>query len=120
MRALFGFAQIVAACARDDVLAVRDEMLEHLLEREHLRLERDRPVGARLADRHEREHVEAETRLQRRVLVELVEHDLRRRDFCSSTTMRMPLRFDSSSRRAMPVMRFSACASAIASMMRDL
>ena len=37
------------------------------------------PSRARLADRHERQHVEAERRLQRRVLEELVEHDLRRR-----------------------------------------
>ena len=60
VRALFGLAQIVARAPRDDVFAVRDEVLEHLLEREHLRLERDRAVGARLADRHQRQHVEAE------------------------------------------------------------
>ena len=48
VRALFGFAQVVASAPRDDVLAVRDEVLEHLLEREHPRFHRDRAVGARL------------------------------------------------------------------------
>ena len=79
VRALFGFAQIVARAPRDDVFAVRDEVLEQLLEVEHLRLERDRSVGARFAHRHERQHVEAEARLQRRMLEELIEHDFRRR-----------------------------------------
>ena len=40
VRALFGLAQVVARAARDDVFAVRDEVLEQLLEREHLRLDR--------------------------------------------------------------------------------
>ncbi len=79
MRALFGLAQIVARAPRDDVFAMRDEMLEQRLEVEHLRLERDRSVGPRFADRHQRQHVETEARLQRRVLEELIEHDLGRR-----------------------------------------
>jgi hypothetical protein len=86
-----------------DVFAVRDEMLEHLAQREHLRLERrlrpapdGRSRRASRADRHEREHVEGEARLQRRLLVELVEHDVRRRVRASSTTIRIPWRFDSS------------------------
>src|SRR5271170_1694306 len=53
-------------------------MLEQLLEAEHSRLEDGRTVGTR-ARRHEREHVESKTRLQRRVLEELIEDDVRRR-----------------------------------------
>src|SRR5581483_7736442 len=78
MRALLGFAQIVLRTPRNDVASVRDKMLEQLFEGKHLRLERHRAVGARLADRHEREHVEPETRLQRRMLEKLIEDDLRR------------------------------------------
>ena len=44
VRALFGLAEIVVRPPRNDVLAMRDEVLEQLLEREHLRLERDRTV----------------------------------------------------------------------------
>src|SRR5579872_2975524 len=58
---------------------MRDEMFEQPLEREDLRFERDRSVRARLTDRYEREHVEAEARLQRRVFEKLIEHDFRRR-----------------------------------------
>ena len=61
-------------------------MLEHRAQAEHLRLERRlRPrrlvgaVAASRADRHESEHVEGKAGLQRGLLVELVEHDLRRR-----------------------------------------
>ena len=62
-----------------DVFAVHDVMFEQLLERENLRFERNRTIRPRGARRHEREHVVAKARLQRRMFVELVEHDLRRR-----------------------------------------
>src|SRR5579863_185269 len=78
VRALLRFAKIVGRSRNDDVLAVRDEMLEQLSEAEHLRLDRRRAVGSRTS-RYERQHVEAERRLQRGVFEELIEHDLRRR-----------------------------------------
>ena len=65
MRALLGLRQLVARPAHDDVLLVRDVVVQHLLEREH----------ARHAV-HERQHDGAEAHLQLRVLVQLVEHHL--------------------------------------------
>ena len=84
--ALLRLAQVVRRPAAHDVFAVRDEMLEHRAQAEHLRLERRQrsggmvgAVAASRADRHERQHVERKAGLQRSLLVELVEHDLRRR-----------------------------------------
>ncbi len=84
VRALFGLAQLVAGAALDDFLAVVDEVRQDVAQAQDLRLERRRRAGRVLhlvaaAHRHEREHVEREAGLQRRLLVELVEHHLRRR-----------------------------------------
>ncbi len=65
MRAFLGFAQLVLGAPRDDDLAMLDVRLEHLAQRERARLPFD-----------ERDVVDAEGRLQRRVLVELVEDEL--------------------------------------------
>ena len=61
-------AKLEARAARDDLAAMLDEVLERLLEVQHLRLTRD-----------DGERVDAERRLQRGQLIQLVEHDLPRR-----------------------------------------
>ena len=60
--------------ADDDFVAVRDVVLEHLLERHDLRHE-----AARCRVGHQRQHDDAERRLHRGVLVQLIEHDARNR-----------------------------------------
>src|ERR1700681_3570783 len=84
VRALFVLAQLVARAALDAFLAMVDEVQQDVAQAEDLRLERRRRAGRMLhlvaaAHRHQREHVEREAGLQRRLLVELVEHHLRRR-----------------------------------------
>ena len=59
-------AQLVLGAADDDLALMADVVADDLLEREEPRHVLD-----------QRDHVHAERRLQRRVLVELVEHDLR-------------------------------------------
>ena len=68
VRALLGAAQLVLRAANDDLALVIDVVPEHLAQRQRARDVVD-----------QRDHVHAERRLQRRVLVELVEHDLRDR-----------------------------------------
>ena len=60
--------KLVRGAPRDDLLAEVDEGRDDVLERQQLR-----PPAA------QRQHVDPETRLQRRVAVELVEHHLRHR-----------------------------------------
>ena len=59
-------AQLVLGAADDDLALVLDVVADDLAQRQHLRHVVD-----------ERDHVHAERGLHRRVLVELVEHDLR-------------------------------------------
>ena len=68
MRARSARSQLVLGAPGDDLLLVEDVVADHLAQVER----------ARHAVR-ERDHVDAERLLQRRVLVELVEHDLRDR-----------------------------------------
>ena len=84
VRAVAGLGAVVLGAPPDHFLAVVDEVAQHLAQREHARLERRVGAGGVLhplaaLGRHERQHVEGEARLQRRLLVELVEHHLRRR-----------------------------------------
>ena len=72
--ALERLVEIELRAPDDDFVAVLDVVLEHFLERHHLRHE-----AARARVGHEREHDDAERRLHRRVLVELVEHHARNR-----------------------------------------
>ncbi len=65
VRALLGPAQLVLRAADDDVALVIDVVADHLTQGQ-----RPRDVV------DERDHVDAERRLHRRVLVKLVEHDL--------------------------------------------
>ena len=72
MLALERLVELELRAADDDLVPVRDVVLEHFLERHDLRHELPRRrVG------HEREHDDAERRLHLRVLVQLVEHDAR-------------------------------------------
>ena len=64
--AFLGLAQLVARAALDDVDLVVDVVVEHVLETQDMRHAVD-----------EGEVVDAEARLELRVLVEFVEHDLR-------------------------------------------
>ena len=66
--ALLGLAQLVLRPPHDDVALVIDVVADHLAQRERARHVVD-----------ERDHVHAERRLHRRVLVELVQHHLRDR-----------------------------------------
>src|SRR5215208_4116413 len=66
--------EVELRAADDDVVPVRDVVLQHVLERHHLRHELP---GVRVGD--ERQHDDAERRLQVGVLVELVQHDARDR-----------------------------------------
>ena len=68
MRAGFGLAQVVLQPARDDLPLVLEVVVEQVAQAERLRHAVD-----------ERDRVVAERRLQRRVLVELVQRDLRDR-----------------------------------------
>ena len=70
--------EIVLRAPLDDDLAVLDVVADELAQREHLGFEGQSAAGDRRGRGHERQHVEAEAALQRRVLVELVEHDVRR------------------------------------------
>ena len=63
--ALLGAAQLVLGAAHDDLALVIDVVADHLAQRQRARHVVD-----------QRDHVDAERRLHRRVLVELVEHDL--------------------------------------------
>ena len=74
MLALERLVEVELRAADDDFVAVRDVVLEHFLERHHLRHE-----AARARVGHEREHDHAERRLHRRVLVQLIEHHARNR-----------------------------------------
>ena len=72
--ALERLVELELRAADDDLVPVRDVVLEHFLERHDLRHELGRVrIG------HERQHDDAERRLHHRVLVELVEHDARNR-----------------------------------------
>ena len=66
VRARFGLAQLELGAAPDDFAAELDEVLDDLEQAQHPRTAAD-----------DREHDDAERRLQLRVLVEVVEHDLR-------------------------------------------
>ena len=66
VRARLGLAQLELGAAADDLAAELDEVLDDLDERQHLRPAAD-----------DRQHDDAERRLQLRVLVEVVQHDLR-------------------------------------------
>ncbi len=68
VRALLGAAQLVLRAAHDDLALVVDVVADHLAQRQRARHVVD-----------QRDHVDAERGLQRRVLVELVEDDLRDR-----------------------------------------
>ena len=72
--ALERLVELELRAPHDDLVAVRDVVLEHFLERHDLR---HQPPRRRVG--HEREHDDAERRLHLRVLVELVEHDARNR-----------------------------------------
>ncbi len=65
VRALARLAQVVDRPARDDLAPVAQERVQHLLERQQLRLAVE-----------QRDHVDAEHRFHRRQLEELVEHEL--------------------------------------------
>ena len=77
--AIARLVEFVLGAAPDDDFAMRDEVLQHRAQAEHLRFEGLHHARHRCRRRHEREHVETEARLQRRMFVELVEHDRRRR-----------------------------------------
>ena len=66
MRAGLGLPQLELGAAADDLAAELDEVLDDLEQGQHLRPAAD-----------DRQHDDAERRLQLRVLVEVVEHDLR-------------------------------------------
>src|SRR5262249_55820270 len=66
VRALLGPSQVVPGPTRDDLAAEPDELLKHLLQVHDLRSATD-----------QRQHDDAESGLHRRVLVELVDDDLR-------------------------------------------
>ena len=66
VRALARLAQVEQRAARDDLAPVAQEGLEQLLQRQQLRLAVD-----------EADHVDAEDALQRRLLEEVVQHDVR-------------------------------------------
>ena len=68
MGTLARLAQLVDGAPADHLLAEGDERFEHRLQRQHFRPAAD-----------QRQRVDAEARLQGRVAVELVEHDLRHR-----------------------------------------
>ena len=74
MLALKGLVQLELGATNDNLVAVRDVMLEHFLERHHLRHQLPR-----VRIRNERQHDDAERRLHRGMLVELVQHDARNR-----------------------------------------
>ena len=63
--ARFGFAELELRPSTNDLATELDEVVEDLEERQHLRPATDN-----------RQHVDAERRLQLRVLVEIVENDL--------------------------------------------
>ena len=64
--AFLGLGQLVAGAARDDVDLVLDVVVKDFLERKHAR---------RIVD--QRQHIDAEARLQLRVFEQLVQHHLR-------------------------------------------
>ena len=74
MLALLRLVELELRATHDHVVAVLDVVPQHFLERHHLRHE---PAGLRI--RHERQHNDAERRLHRGVLVQLVEHHARNR-----------------------------------------
>ena len=66
MRAGFRFLQIVFSAAANNFDLVLQIMMQHIAQIEHLRLAV-----------HERQHIDAEIRLHRRMLVQIVQHDIR-------------------------------------------
>ena len=64
MRARLGLREVIARAAHNDVLLMIQIVMEHLLEREDLRLAVD-----------QRKHDDAERLLHGRVLIQLIEHD---------------------------------------------
>ena len=103
VRAGLGLAQLVLGAADHHLALVADVVLDQLLEAERPRHAVD-----------EGDHVDPEGALHLRVLVELVEHDLRRvAPRLGSITSRMPERSDSSRRSEMPVIFLSRTRSAI-------
>ena len=99
-----GLAQLELGAAADDFAAELDEALDELEQVEDLRPAAD-----------DRQHDDAEARLQRRVLVEVVQTTSGTSPRFSSMTIRMPSRSDSSRRSEMPSIVFSRTRSAIRS-----
>ena len=101
--------ELEARAARDHLLAEQHEGGDHLLEIHQL--------GTAAI---ERQHVDAEARLQFGETIELVQHHLAEASRFSSITTRMPWRSLSSRMSEMPSMRLSRTSSAIFSCIRAL